>query len=205
MFPGQISSSRTAIYDIVNRFESTGSVQNKKTTQKLTVLTEDKSDQIGVHLERLPTKSLPKLAQVVSVSLSNRIVKLKPYKYEVWFHLTGRVNNQNTRYWRSEIHIVYKKSLFMKGKLKFGVLLAQDELGKFKKCAVSSTQKFLVQQHITTSKHQANKQLNSKQRQLFLTQPTTSNVRSEFNIDLCRSLISADIPLYKLKNKVFIP
>ncbi|KAJ4434441.1 hypothetical protein ANN_23003 [Periplaneta americana] len=69
------------------------------------------------------------------------------------------------------------------------------------KCAVSSTQKFLVQQHITTSKHQANKQLNSKQRQLFLTQPTTSNVRSEFNIDLCRSLISADIPLYKLKNK----
>ncbi|KAJ4440404.1 hypothetical protein ANN_08545 [Periplaneta americana] len=70
-------------------------------------------------------------------------------------------------------------------------------------CAVSSTQKFLVQQHITTSKHQANKQLNSKQRQLFLTQPTTSNVRSEFNIDLCRSLISADIPLYKLKNKVF--
>ncbi|XP_069700702.1 uncharacterized protein [Periplaneta americana] len=71
------------------------------------------------------------------------------------------------------------------------------------KCAVSSTQKFLVQQHITTSKHQANKQLNSKQRQLFLTQPTTSNVRSEFNIDLCRSLISADIPLYKLKNKVF--
>ncbi|KAJ4436835.1 hypothetical protein ANN_16967 [Periplaneta americana] len=72
-----------------------------------------------------------------------------------------------------------------------------------KNCAVSSTQKFLVQQHITTSKHQANKQLNSKQRQLFLTQPTTSNVRSEFNIDLCRSLISADIPLYKLKNKVF--
>ncbi|KAJ4428801.1 hypothetical protein ANN_25794 [Periplaneta americana] len=70
-------------------------------------------------------------------------------------------------------------------------------------CAVSSTQKFLVQQYITTSKHQANKQLNSKQRQLFLTQPTTSNVRSEFNIDLCRSLISADIPLYKLKNKVF--
>ncbi|KAJ4430313.1 hypothetical protein ANN_22526 [Periplaneta americana] len=44
-----------------------------------------------------------------------------------------------------------------------------------KRCAVSSTQKFLVQQHITTSKHQANKQLNSKQRQLFLTQPTTSN------------------------------
>ena len=60
-----------------------------------------------------------------------------------------------------------------------------------------------MQQHITTSKHQANKQLNSKQRQLFLTQPTTSNVRSEFNIDLCRSLISADIPLYKLKNKGF--
>ncbi|KAJ4443792.1 hypothetical protein ANN_05572 [Periplaneta americana] len=81
--------------------------------------------------------------------------------------------------------------------------LAQDKDRWRAYCAVSSTQKFLVQQHITTSKHQANKQLNSKQRQLFLTQPTTSNVRSEFNIDLCRSLISADIPLYKLKNKVF--
>ncbi|KAJ4429514.1 hypothetical protein ANN_21683, partial [Periplaneta americana] len=33
---------------------------------------------------------------------------------------------------------------------------------------------------------------------------TTNNIEcSEFNIDLCRSLISADIPLYKLKNKVF--
>ncbi|KAJ4443025.1 hypothetical protein ANN_04675 [Periplaneta americana] len=82
-------------------------------------------------------------------------------------------------------------------------LAANGEHFEHLKCAVSSTQKFLVQQHITTSKHQANKQLNSKQRQLFLTQPTTSNVRSEFNIDLCRSLISADIPLYKLKNKVF--
>ncbi|KAJ4439073.1 hypothetical protein ANN_15029 [Periplaneta americana] len=80
--------------------------------------------------------------------------------------------------------------------------LTAEEVEAIKK-EVSSTRKFLVQQHITTSKHQANKQLNSKQRQLFLTQPTTSNVRSEFNIDLCRSLISADIPLYKLKNKVF--
>ena len=73
----------------------------------------------------------------------------------------------------------------------------------FCQCAVSSTQTFLVQQRIQTSKHQSNKQRNSKQRQLFLTEPTTSNARSEFNIKLCRALVSADIPLYKLKNEIF--
>ncbi|PSN55447.1 hypothetical protein C0J52_05708 [Blattella germanica] len=76
-------------------------------------------------------------------------------------------------------------------------------LPNFCQCAVSSTQKFLVQQHIQTSKHQSNKQRNFKQRQLFLTEPTTSNAKSEFNIKLCRDLVSADIPLYKLENEIF--
>ena len=69
--------------------------------------------------------------------------------------------------------------------------------------AVSSTQTFLVKQLIQTSKHQSNNQQNSKQRQLSLTEPTISNTRSEFNIKLCRALVSADIPLYKLKNEIF--
>ncbi|PSN45874.1 hypothetical protein C0J52_19681 [Blattella germanica] len=47
-----------------------------------------------------------------------------------------------------------------------------------------------------------NNQINSKQRQL-LTKPTTSNAKSEFNINMCRALFSADIPLYKLKNEIF--
>ncbi|KAJ4449477.1 hypothetical protein ANN_00876 [Periplaneta americana] len=34
-------------------------------------------------------------------------------------------------------------------------------------------------------------------------EPVTSNIRSEFNIDPCRSLICADIPLYNLKNGCF--
>ena len=70
-------------------------------------------------------------------------------------------------------------------------------------CVVTSTQKFLVQQYIQISKYQVNEERNSKQRQLFLTHPTTSNERLEFNIDLCRSLISAGIPLHKLNNEFF--
>ncbi|PSN30656.1 hypothetical protein C0J52_22252 [Blattella germanica] len=62
-------------------------------------------------------------------------------------------------------------------------------------CAVSSTQKFLVQQHITTSKHQANKQLNSKQRQLFLTQPTTSNHTFSCIIKTLKSLQNRHLSL----------
>ncbi|PSN41021.1 hypothetical protein C0J52_19858, partial [Blattella germanica] len=64
-----------------------------------------------------------------------------------------------------------------------------------KTCAVSSTQKFLVQQHITTSKHQANKQLNSKQRQLFLTQPTTSNHTFSCIIKTLKSLQNRHLSL----------
>ncbi|PSN40853.1 hypothetical protein C0J52_19542, partial [Blattella germanica] len=46
----------------------------------------------------------------------------------------------------------------------------------FCQCAVCSTQKILVQQHIKNSKHQSNKERNSKQKQLFLTETTTSKL-----------------------------
>ncbi|KAJ4426884.1 hypothetical protein ANN_26683 [Periplaneta americana] len=48
-----------------------------------------------------------------------------------------------------------------------------------------------------------NNKIPSRDNKLFLIEPTTSNVTSEFNIDPCRSLISADIPLYRLKNECF--
>ncbi|KAJ4448804.1 hypothetical protein ANN_00195 [Periplaneta americana] len=127
----------------------------------------------------------------------------------------AEVGNNDTEEYEKYLRIIRDKTQHMDHMvniLEINLQLFEPDNGLIKErkqnnntyeCAVSSTQKFLVQQHITTSKHQANKQLNSKQRQLFLTQPTTSNVRSEFNIDLCRSLISADIPLYKLKHKVF--
>ncbi|KAJ4446796.1 hypothetical protein ANN_13494 [Periplaneta americana] len=77
----------------------------------------------------------------------------------------------------------------------FFLIGLRENLGKsLNQCAVSSTQKFLVQQHITTSKHQANKQLNSKQRQLFLTQPTTSNYR----VALIPSVLRRKPPSYDL-------
>ncbi|KAJ4434809.1 hypothetical protein ANN_23380 [Periplaneta americana] len=127
--------------------------------------------------------------------------------------IADQAENESRRLWKEVTAGLRLKDIERATDAKFALEQKQRDEAKDRKerglkwetkCAVSSTQKFLVQQHITTSKHQANKQLNSKQRQLFLTQPTTSNVRSEFNIDLCRSLISADIPLYKLKNKVLM-
>ncbi|KAJ9596938.1 hypothetical protein L9F63_012063 [Diploptera punctata] len=84
-FPGQLPPSRSTIHDLVTKFETTGSVQNKKHTRRLTVLTEEKLDEIGKNLERSPQKSLPKLAQQVGISVSSahtatKLLKLKPYK-----------------------------------------------------------------------------------------------------------------------------
>jgi hypothetical protein len=63
---------------------------------------------------------------------------------------------------------------------------------------VSSSQRFLVQQHIATAKHQARNKTR-KEKQLFLSDMHPDK-REEFNKDLCRAFIGADIPLYKLNN-----
>ena len=67
------------------KFETTGSVTNKKQNCKRTVLTEETLDEIGASLERTPTKSIPKLEQQVGISESSahratKLLKLKPYK-----------------------------------------------------------------------------------------------------------------------------
>lgn len=70
--------------------------------------------------------------------------------------------------------------------------------------SVSTTQKFQITQHISTSKHKSNKerlvkkQVQSKQQ--FL---TSSSSKCSFNIELCRAMIKADIPLAKLDNPHF--
>ena len=102
--------SRFTIHEIVKKFETSGSVANKKPNRKRTVLTKETLDEIGASLERTPTKSIPKLAQQVGISKSSahratRLLKLKPYKctsvhflkqgdaiarmhYCEWFHLS---------------------------------------------------------------------------------------------------------------------
>ena len=77
--------SRFTIHEIVKKFETTGSVANKKWNRKRTVLTEETLDEIGASIERTPTKSIPKLAQRVGISESpahraTKLLKLKPYK-----------------------------------------------------------------------------------------------------------------------------
>ncbi|XP_067011224.2 uncharacterized protein [Anabrus simplex] len=84
-FPGEVPPSRTAIHNIVNKFDSTGSVENKKRKRKRTVLTEEKLDKIRENLEQWPNTSLRKLAQQVGVSIfsvhkATKLLKLKPRK-----------------------------------------------------------------------------------------------------------------------------
>lgn len=69
--------------------------------------------------------------------------------------------------------------------------------------SVSCIQRSLITQHINTSKHKENKVRKIKFNQNFITSSASSNSKSTFNIDLCRTLIKADIPLTKLKNPTF--
>ena len=84
-FRGEVPPARFTIHEILKKFETTGSVANKKRNHKRTVLTEEMLDEIGASLERTPTKSIPKLAQEVRISESSvhratKLLKLKPYE-----------------------------------------------------------------------------------------------------------------------------
>ena len=83
-FPGEVPPSRFTIHEIV-KFETTGSVANKKQNRKHKVLTEEMLDKIGASLKHTRTKSIPKLAQQVGILESSahkatKLLKLKPYK-----------------------------------------------------------------------------------------------------------------------------
>ena len=84
-FPSEVPPSRFTIHEIVKKFETTGSVANKKRNRKHTVLAEETLDEIDASLECTPTKSIPKLAQQVGMSESSahrgtKLLKLKAYK-----------------------------------------------------------------------------------------------------------------------------
>jgi Protein of unknown function (DUF 659) len=70
---------------------------------------------------------------------------------------------------------------------------------------VSVTKKFQVIQHLNTGKHSRMKLLkNSKTQQLLPTAFSTAGPkRSQFNEDLCKAFLSANVPLGKLKNEDF--
>ncbi|CAI6373135.1 unnamed protein product [Macrosiphum euphorbiae] len=59
--------------------------------------------------------------------------------------------------------------------------------------SVSSLQRLLITQHINTSKHKENIVRKIKFNQNFITS-SSSNSKSTFDTDLCRTLIKADIP-----------
>ena len=88
--------SRFTIHEILKKFETTGSVANKKRNRKRTVLTKETLDEIGANLERTPTKSIPKLAEQVGISGSSahratKLLKRKPYKCTSVHFLKKRV------------------------------------------------------------------------------------------------------------------
>lgn len=68
---------------------------------------------------------------------------------------------------------------------------------------VNIRQRFLINQHISTAKHQAGRKRNAGLTQTFVLQPTNSSKRVEFNTDLCRALIGSDIPLWKVNSPAF--
>jgi len=73
---------------------------------------------------------------------------------------------------------------------------------KFSEVKVSATKRFLVTQHIKTTKHEHafNQRKRSEQSisQSLLTE--NSNKKSDFDSDLTEALVFANIPLYKVKN-----
>ncbi|KAG7159059.1 putative CGG triplet repeat-binding protein 1-like 19 [Homarus americanus] len=76
----------------------------------------------------------------------------------------------------------------------------------FAQNTVTASKKFQVQQHLKTSKHIRLEAVKSnsaqKEQQLLLACSSKSGPdRSQFNADLCKAFVSADIPLHKLNNK----
>jgi len=65
--------------------------------------------------------------------------------------------------------------------------------------------KYNVSQHIKTDKHQKNVKRKNEQAQRKVQQLLTNqnSVKSDFNMDLCQAMVSANIPLNKLSNNVF--
>ncbi|PSN38511.1 hypothetical protein C0J52_22137 [Blattella germanica] len=71
---------------------------------------------------------------------------------------------------------------------------------------VPCSQRFQVLQHLSTSRHEARASKTTSQKQLLLTEPQAQKrpgpQKSEFASDLCRAMVCADIPIWKLKNPV---
>ena len=70
--PGEVPPSIFTIHETVKKFETTGSMANKKRNRKGTVLTEETLDEIGASVERTPTECCAHRA--------TKLLKLKPYK-----------------------------------------------------------------------------------------------------------------------------
>lgn len=70
--------------------------------------------------------------------------------------------------------------------------------------SVSAEQRFLISQHVSTTKHKFNVSRKNKFKQQFLSEASTSGSQSNiFSKDLCHAMMSADIPLWKVNNPVF--
>lgn len=77
----------------------------------------------------------------------------------------------------------------------------------FCKCCnirVNHDQRGTVLQHLNTNKHKENSaKTSSAQQSLLTTQLGSTSRKSEFNFDLAKALLSADIPFWKLQNDNF--
>ncbi|CAK1592523.1 unnamed protein product [Parnassius mnemosyne] len=70
--------------------------------------------------------------------------------------------------------------------------------------SISTEKRFLISQHVCTSKHKQNITRKNKFKQQFFTDAVANNSQSStFSKELCEAMISADIPLWKLNHFPF--
>lgn len=85
-FGNQRKPSKSCIFELVNLFQTTGSVTPKKHQRKRTVLTPTKVDEISQLMQASPSISLRQLKSKTNVSQSScytvvrKMLKLRPYK-----------------------------------------------------------------------------------------------------------------------------
>ena len=95
-FPGRPAPNHSTIRRQAKRFKETGSVKNRNVNRGRHVLKEEAIDDIGERLEHTPQNSLKRLSQETGVSVSSvqratKLLKLKPYKFQLCTHHISQI------------------------------------------------------------------------------------------------------------------
>lgn len=104
-FPNSAVPNNTTITRLINKFRETGSVQDRKSTGRPSVLTEQVLDNVKQRLTTSPRKSLRKLSVQAGLSLSSTFratkkLNLRPYRIGVVHELKDVDHGKRIQYCR---------------------------------------------------------------------------------------------------------